>query len=152
MNRTIKFRVFDTITGHFLENFVVYQYGNVSSDSVWIPPKEAIVMQFTGLYDSTKWAQLTKKGQQDWIDDGNTRENWPGREIYDGDILYLFNLDGHPMQFEDLQVVWQSYGWYVRQISCFESNKSDIGRTFTLPSISPTGCASVIGNIYDIAY
>jgi len=44
-------------------------------------------MQYTGLKDSTKWEQLTELEQQDWIKSGKTKEEWNGKEIYEGDIV-----------------------------------------------------------------
>ena len=45
------------------------------------------VGQFTGLYDSTKWEELTEKEQKAWLATGKTKEEWKGKEIYEGDIV-----------------------------------------------------------------
>jgi hypothetical protein len=45
------------------------------------------LMQFTGLHDKTKWEELSKKEQEDWVAGGETRETWKGREIWEGDII-----------------------------------------------------------------
>ena len=49
------------------------------------------VGQFTGFYDSTKWEDLTPEEQEAFLHqpDGweNTPDIWPGREIFEGDIL-----------------------------------------------------------------
>lgn len=61
----------------------------------------ATVGQFTGLYDSTKWEQLSEQEKQEFYnkhcsEDGRTvkyqnvddvKRLWKGREIYEGDIL-----------------------------------------------------------------
>jgi len=49
--------------------------------------KEWKVMQYTGLKDNTKWEQLTSKEQEDWLQKGKTREEWNGKEIYEGDVV-----------------------------------------------------------------
>lgn len=58
-----------------------------------IPVDPKTVGQFTGLYDSTKWEQLTKKEQGEFLvkrkANGklNTSSDWKGYEMYEGDIL-----------------------------------------------------------------
>lgn len=47
----------------------------------------AILMQSTGLYDSTKFDELTPEEQRDFIKDHYSKELWRGREIYEGDIV-----------------------------------------------------------------
>jgi len=43
--------------------------------------------QYTGLHDATKWGQLKPAEQKAWLDSGKTKEEWNGKEIYEGDIL-----------------------------------------------------------------
>jgi len=47
----------------------------------------APIMQYIGLKDNTKWEQLTRQEQQDWLDSGKKKEKWNGKEIYEGDIV-----------------------------------------------------------------
>lgn len=64
--RDIKFRAWDSSTGRFLENFTVYQYGNVASNGEWLVKDDldgVILEQFTGLKDKE------------------------GKNIYEGDIV-----------------------------------------------------------------
>lgn len=56
--------------------------------------------QFTGLYDSTKWEELTKEEQEKFLNQinaetgrENTKNDWKGREIYEGDILNVTYSD-----------------------------------------------------------
>ena len=49
--------------------------------------EEYIPMQFTGLYDSTKWEELTESEREAWVMDGNMPSEWKGKEIYESDIL-----------------------------------------------------------------
>jgi len=46
-----------------------------------------ILMQYTGLRDNTKWEDLTEEEQEIWLALGRTKEEWNGREIYEGDIV-----------------------------------------------------------------
>ena len=56
-----------------------------------IPPEResCILMQFTGLHDSTKWEQLSKEEQDEWISNRKKPEDWNGKEIYEGDIVNI---------------------------------------------------------------
>ena len=53
----------------------------------------ATVGQWTGLYDSTKWEDLTPQEQEDFADSFederhcNPQEHWRGRLIFEGDVL-----------------------------------------------------------------
>lgn len=51
MTMEIRFRVWDKAGKRYLENFCVYQYGNVSSDGMFLPRDEVVVEQDTGLKD-----------------------------------------------------------------------------------------------------
>ena len=46
-----------------------------------------IPIQYTGLKDNTKWEDLTKEEKDEWIKNGNTKGEWKGKEIYEGDIV-----------------------------------------------------------------
>lgn len=46
-----------------------------------------ILEQFTGLYDSTTWEQLTESEREDWTRSGNMPSKWKGKPIYEGDII-----------------------------------------------------------------
>ena len=66
--------------GHAIRNG--YQWFSESND-VYASQLE----QFTGLYDSTKWGDLTKMERKQWVLDGNLPSEWKGRLIFEGDIL-----------------------------------------------------------------
>ncbi|ATO50120.1 YopX family protein [Brevibacillus laterosporus] len=54
---------------------------------------EVEMRQYTGLHDKTKWDDLTKLEQQEWLNKGKTQEDWKGKEIYKGDIV---QISDHP--------------------------------------------------------
>lgn len=47
-----------------------------------------IPMQATGIYDATKFKNLSLEQQKKWLEN-NTKESWPGIEIYEGDVTAL---------------------------------------------------------------
>jgi hypothetical protein len=65
--------------GHFLSAEITDEYGDGTGE------KRFDVEQFTGLYDATKWEELTEDERADWTRIGNMPSEWKGREIYEGD-------------------------------------------------------------------
>lgn len=49
--------------------------------------EEKSVGQFTGLYDATRWEELTNDEQALWLATKKTKEEWKGKEIYEGDVV-----------------------------------------------------------------
>ena len=100
--REIKFRAWDEKEKCWVGGFAIHQSGMFSdwagckkvngqciADANWQYPQKIPyikIMQYTGLKDGTKWEQLTKEEQNDWLQSGNRPEEWKGREIYEGDI------------------------------------------------------------------
>lgn len=72
------------------ESSAIWQYGEAH---LWgaVPVIPETVGQFTGLYDSTKWEDLTPEEQETFLHqpDGweSTPDEWPGKRIFEGDIL-----------------------------------------------------------------
>lgn len=76
------------------------------SQSLYFPhlrvrPQVETVGQFTGVYDSTKWGELSKKEQKRWEFScyknekghitNNTKNTWKGKRIFEGDIVKFTN-------------------------------------------------------------
>ena len=49
--------------------------------------EDIILMQSTGLHDSTKFEDLSEEEQEEWLESGKTADEWQGREIFEWDIL-----------------------------------------------------------------
>lgn len=51
------------------------------------------VGQFTGLYDCTKWENLTEEERTDWYKQVKVPSEWEGRPIYEGDVVKWGHLN-----------------------------------------------------------
>ena len=49
--------------------------------------QDVVLMQSTGLHDSTKFEDLSEEEQEEWLKSGKTADEWQGREVFEGDIL-----------------------------------------------------------------
>ena len=49
--------------------------------------EDIILMQSTGLHDSTKFEDLSEEEQEEWLESGKTADEWKGQEVFEGDIL-----------------------------------------------------------------
>ena len=58
-----------------------------------VPVLPETVGQFTGLYDSTKWSDLTETEKSEWLKE-HTADEWIGKKIFEGDILRCGNIKG----------------------------------------------------------
>jgi len=93
------------------------------------------VGQFTGLYDATKWEELTNDEQASWLATKKTREEWKGKEIYENDIVRVYS--NNDIQFIDI-IEYQG-SFFAPRYSCQTMETLlHIGVTF-----------KVIGNITD---
>lgn len=82
------FRVWDK-RRRFMDEVVIIDW-QWPEQEAWVndePSDDLIVMQSTGLHDSTKFEDLSIEEQEEWLESGNTAEEWQGREIFEGDIL-----------------------------------------------------------------
>ena len=79
----------DVLTIDFLNKTVeITQTGIVWFEADKVRSLEDVVlMQSTGLHDSTKFEELSEEEQLEWLESGNTEEDWKGREIFQGDVV-----------------------------------------------------------------
>ena len=86
--RTIKYRFYDkTIQKMYYPNSLQLPVfiKALTSDKY----KDTLVsMQATGIYDSTKFKNLSQEQKEKWLKN-NKQEDWKGFEIYEGDITAL---------------------------------------------------------------
>ncbi len=139
--RELKFRAWDvthkcmcspgaitTEEGAFLEHVAGLEFDE--------PRGEVILMQYTGLHDDTKWEELTKEEWLEWLKH-NTKGEWKGRRIYEGDIVKIVDED------EDERsrgaVEWlNDHGFY--NVTKEEDCLFDLSKEYTI---------LIIGNIYE---
>jgi len=75
------------------------------------------VGQFTGLYDATKWEDLSPLEQEIFF-----KDQWCGRQIFEGDIMEAHYDEKHPEDATRTVVIWSligfrnhGAGWYMKQ-------------------------------------
>lgn len=90
------------------------------------------VGQFTGLYDSTKWEELTTEEQAEFLypDNGGKRskKDWKGKPIFEGDIV--------SWGLNSFVIAWQDYKFVLKKekiakpydyvLSCFDGTELKI--------------------------
>jgi hypothetical protein len=113
-----------------------------------------ILMQFTGLHDSTKWEQLTETEQKKWLE-SHTQEEWNGKEIYESDLFELVYADC-PNGFKFLgkettythvygSVVNKFGGWKIKHVHP-ESKETVYVDLYSILKDNPK---PIVGNIYE---
>ena len=97
------------------------------------------VGQFTGMFDSTKWEQLTKEEQLDWLKN-HTIDEWNGRMIFEGDIVDCWSegINAQGAVQQRIDGLWIIYpAWQNQQFWGLCPNRN--GST----------SVKIIGNVYD---
>ncbi|MCJ1993786.1 hypothetical protein GYN24_04235 [Lactococcus piscium] len=97
-----------------------------------------ILMQSTGLHDSTKFEDLLEEEQEEWLESGNTAEEWKGREIFEGDIVEII-YDGETFT----GVVVYDLGETDFKAT---NNREDYGNNFQYLTVGES--IEVIGNVH----
>ena len=84
-----KFKAFLKDTNQVLDvEIIFFELGIVKlTNNKFYEFEDIILMQSTGLHDSTKFEDLSEEEQEEWLKSGKTADEWQGREIFEGDIL-----------------------------------------------------------------
>lgn len=106
MERVIKFRVINngkpvaieylSESGweHVLLNTMA-KHDGVFEDKLWGHKAALKREQFIGIYDSTKWNELSGDELDSWVNGGNKPSEWKGRPIYEGDVIKETSRGSH---------------------------------------------------------
>ena len=95
--------------------------------------QDVVLMQSTGLHDSTKFEDLSEEEQKEWLESGKTADEWQGREIFEGDLIHY---------------TYEGFDWYVPVV--YREGRFEVyhGTLSTIPASKiPSGkYATNIGN------
>lgn len=144
--RKIKFRAYDKNKRRWILNYAHIGENGKMYIAFDTPDMDLVVMQFTGLKDNTKWEQLTSEEQKEWIDSGRLKEEWNGKEIYEGDVIkisfsaYVPNTD-HIVKWDE--------GFCRFTGEVIEKNKHSEYHQDRLYIFHPSTNCEVIGNIHE---
>lgn len=168
--RYIKFRGKDILSGDLVYGDLIHEVGSKNGrmyilptvvnlayvknchplDGVEVDPET--VGQFTGLFDNTKWDQLSEKEKNDFLsktneltNTKNTKDDWKGREIFEGDVLF-----GRE-EGDDETTAWTNFYYVIfydeKLCSFMAKDKDDTYWDIVICEINEQ--YKVIGNIFD---
>jgi hypothetical protein len=113
-NRGTKYCVsFDGEVEELRPELTPHNCSNINWRPAYFIPINCVLMQFTGLHDSTQWEDLKSKEQKVWLDSGKTKEQWIGKEIYEEDIVNIRHPFDKGGDFGNTngRVFWDGDGW-----------------------------------------
>ena len=67
--------------------------------------EDIILMQSTGLHDSTKFEDLSETEQEEWLESGKTADEWQGREIFEGDIVEHLDFNSNEISKSEVRIL-----------------------------------------------
>lgn len=112
-------------------------------DGIEVDPNT--ICQFTGLYDSTKFEELSEVEQREFLDEGNMSFDWKGKKIWENDVLHLKTRPKVRQQTEFLTTVdWDAY------CAGFMIEDDEEGGAVGLDAITENGIYEIIENLGSI--
>lgn len=121
------------------DNIVIHHAECEGETCNYIDIVSKTVGQFTGMFDSTKWEQLTEEEQLDWLKN-HTIDEWNGKEIFEGDIVDCWSegINAQGAVQQRIDGLWIIYpAWQNQQFWGLCPNRN--GST----------SVKIIGNIHD---
>lgn len=101
----------------------------------------ATIGQFTGLYDSTKWEDLTESEKHEWLKT-KKESDWKGKRIFEGDIVkYAWVQNGKHITNENFVITYKHSSYCMVPLG----KPKDVWKVH-MPNDEDL---IVIGNIYD---
>ena len=94
-----KIRAFLKDTNQVLDvEIIFFELGIVKlTNNEFYEFEDIILIQSTGLHDSTKFEDLSEEEQEEWLESGKSADEWQGREIFEGDIVNINTTFRNPM-------------------------------------------------------
>lgn len=99
--------------------------------------------QYTGLNDNTQWDELTEEERENWTKQGNLPSEWTGKEIYEDDIVTIYEcegIDGMPIYSDEPTTYIVEYAeqtGFIPFCEWYYENPKIIGNRFDNPELMP---------------
>lgn len=162
MNTEIKYRAWDKLkkcwvvkdTGMnemllHINPILVYCVDNAGVDETpsGYMSENIIISQSIGVYDATKWNELSEKEKKTWIEKGNTYSEWKGKEIYERDLLEIPKEHFAYEEYKDqkiqevvfrggsYQLIREQIGWEGELLIIIKHECKIVGNVFENPEL-----------------
>ncbi len=134
----IKYYDFDKHTFEF-KTVIISEFS--SGGIIWCEVDPDTICQWTGLYDQTKFEELSEMEQRAFLDSGKLSHEWKGRKIWENDIIrvYDFTADDFIAKWSEEKAAFVIV-YAVSKIEC-EDLVSEV--------FDGADYVSVVGNIFD---
>ena len=102
-----KFKAFLKDTNQVLDvEIIFFELGIVKlTNNKFYEFEDIILMQSTGLHDSTKFEDLSEEEQEEWLETGKTADEWQGREIFEGDIVEHLDFNSNEISKSEVRIL-----------------------------------------------